>query len=118
MNDHFALVKCLRCFREARVLKFYQALQFTIAATGAGCSSGIGIETARALHETGAHLFLTARDAAKIESVKADILKAGGSGKIDVLHLDLSSLESVRQCADAFLAKSKQLNALVLNAGT
>ena len=83
----------------------------------AGCSSGIGIETARALHETGAHLYLTARDAAKIDAVKADILKAGGSGKIDVLHLDLSLLSSVRQCAEAFLSKSKQLNALVLNAG-
>ena len=83
----------------------------------AGCSSGIGIETARALHETGAHLFLTARAAAKLEAVKADILKAGGPGKIDLLNLDLSSLSSVRHCAEAFLAKSKQLNALVLNAG-
>jgi hypothetical protein len=33
---------------------------------GAGCSSGIGVETARALHATGAHLFLTVRDMKKV----------------------------------------------------
>jgi hypothetical protein len=32
----------------------------------AGCSSGIGVETARALHATGAHLFLTVRDMKKV----------------------------------------------------
>ena len=34
-----------------------------------GCSSGIGVETARALYETGAKLFLTARDLQKLEKV-------------------------------------------------
>ena len=34
-----------------------------------GCSSGIGVETARALYETGAKLFLTARDMPKLAKV-------------------------------------------------
>lgn len=33
-----------------------------------GCSSGIGVETARALYETGATLFLTARNLAKAKT--------------------------------------------------
>ena len=36
-----------------------------------GTSSGIGIETARALAATGAHLFLTARDVSKARSALA-----------------------------------------------
>ena len=39
-----------------------------------GCSSGIGVETARALYETGAKLFLTARDVPKREKVIEEIV--------------------------------------------
>ena len=84
-----------------------------------GCSSGIGIETARALHATGAHLFLTARDVPKAQEVANDILKSNGNAtaKVDVLKLDLDCLQSVRECASSFLSKSKQLNILINNAG-
>lgn len=82
-----------------------------------GCSSGIGVETARALHAAGAHVYMTARDIKKAEEVKKDILSDGGPGKVDVLHLDLGSLESVRSCAAEFLRKTSQLHILVLNAG-
>ena len=84
-----------------------------------GASSGIGIETARALYHTGAHLYLPVRDVSKGEKVKQDIESDGqqGKGKIELLQLDLESLDSVRQCAAAFLANSKQLNVLICNAG-
>ena len=84
-----------------------------------GASSGIGVETARALYHTGAHLYLPVRDMAKGEKVKAEIESDGqqAKGKIELLQLDLDSLDSVRQCAAAFLAKSKQLNVLICNAG-
>lgn len=42
-----------------------------------GCSSGIGIDTARALSVTGAKLFLGVRDIAKGKSALADILEPG-----------------------------------------
>jgi NAD(P)-dependent dehydrogenase (short-subunit alcohol dehydrogenase family) len=85
-----------------------------------GCSSGIGVETARALHATGAHLFITARDLAKGAKVVEELLADGGAeqGKIDLLKLELDSLQSVRECAAEFLSKSKQLNILINNAGT
>ena len=87
-----------------------------------GASSGIGVETARALHATGAHLFLPVRDVKKGEVVVADIVDrqrqvGGKGGKIDVLELDLSSLKSVKECVAEFLMRSKQLNVLILNAG-
>ena len=87
-----------------------------------GASSGIGVETARALHAAGAHLFLPVRDVKKGEVVVADIVDrqrqvGGKGGKIDVLELDLSSLQSVRQCAAEVLSRSKQLHILICNAG-
>lgn len=79
-----------------------------------GCSSGIGVETAKALLESGATLYLTARDLAKAKVALGDVLQ---SGRAHLLELDLNSLESVRKCADAFLAKSDRLNLLIANAG-
>ncbi|KAI1428321.1 hypothetical protein F5Y12DRAFT_790350 [Xylaria sp. FL1777] len=80
-----------------------------------GCSSGLGIETARALKATGATLFLTARNLEKAKIALGDILDDGK--KVHLLKLDLESLASVRACADEFLAKSKTLNVLIANAG-
>lgn len=84
-----------------------------------GCSSGIGVETARALLTTAAHVFITARDIAKGQKVLAELRASGsnGVGQVDLLHLNLDSLESVRACAKDFLSKSKQLNILITNAG-
>ncbi|KAF2680051.1 NAD(P)-binding protein [Lentithecium fluviatile CBS 122367] len=80
-----------------------------------GCSSGIGIEAARAMKATGAHVFATARDMAKGENALFDILEPG---KLDLLQLDLNSLASVRQLAATFLEKSgNKLNILITNAG-
>ncbi|MCJ1269400.1 hypothetical protein MMC22_009292 [Lobaria immixta] len=79
-----------------------------------GCSSGIGIETARALSATGAKLFLGVRDTAKGESALSEILEPG---RVELLKMDLNSLDSVRAAAQTFLEKSKTLNILVNNAG-
>jgi NAD(P)-dependent dehydrogenase (short-subunit alcohol dehydrogenase family) len=80
-----------------------------------GCSSGIGIETARAIKTTGAHVYATARDMAKGEKALADILEPG---KLDLLPLDLNSLVSVRQLASTLLEKTGgKLNVLITNAG-
>lgn len=80
-----------------------------------GCSSGIGIETARAMKATGAHVFATARDLNKGKEALADDLEPG---KLDLQLLDLNSLASVRSFASSFLAKTNnQLNILINNAG-
>ena len=79
-----------------------------------GTSSGIGIETARALAATGAQVFLAVRNVSKGEEACKDILEPG---RVELLECDTSSLASVRDCAEAFLSGSKKLNGLILNAG-
>ncbi|GAW18118.1 hypothetical protein ANO14919_075910 [Xylariales sp. No.14919] len=80
-----------------------------------GCSSGIGVETARALKATGATLFLTARNLDKAKTALGDILDGGV--KVHLLKLELESLASVRACVEEFLAISQTLNILITNAG-
>jgi NAD(P)-dependent dehydrogenase (short-subunit alcohol dehydrogenase family) len=85
-----------------------------------GVSSGIGIDTLRALHTTGAHVYGTVRNMPKGQAVVDQVLseKHEGGGKIDLIEMDLSSFASVRSGANAFLqASSSQLNLLIGNAG-
>ncbi|CAG9986909.1 unnamed protein product [Clonostachys byssicola] len=79
-----------------------------------GASSGIGIETARALATTGAELFLPVRSPDKTKEALNDLIE---SGKATLMDLELSSLYSVRKCAEAFLARKQKLNLLICNAG-
>ncbi|KAF4181225.1 hypothetical protein CNMCM7927_000720 [Aspergillus lentulus] len=80
-----------------------------------GTSSGIGIETARALSLTGARLFLTARDLVKAKSALDGILEPE---RVELVEMDNTSLSSVRAAAKAILQKSNgQVNILVNNAG-
>jgi NAD(P)-dependent dehydrogenase (short-subunit alcohol dehydrogenase family) len=79
-----------------------------------GTSSGIGIETTRALAATGATLFLTARDISKAQKALADILEPS---RMELVKMDQESLSSVRQAASTILAKTSKIHALVNNAG-
>jgi NAD(P)-dependent dehydrogenase (short-subunit alcohol dehydrogenase family) len=79
-----------------------------------GSSSGIGIETARALAATGVRLFLGVRDIKKATAVHANIL----SERVQLLELDVSRLQSVRNAANKLIqASNGRLNILVNNAG-
>lgn len=79
-----------------------------------GCSSGLGIETARAMSATGAKVYCCVRNTTKGEKALEGILEPG---RVELLTLDLNVLDSVRACAKDFLSKSKQLNLLINNAG-
>ncbi|KAL5333807.1 hypothetical protein BJX70DRAFT_45582 [Aspergillus crustosus] len=79
-----------------------------------GCSSGLGVETARVLFRTGATIYATARDVTKAQAALSDI---ADSPRVHFLHLDLSSLNSVRTCVEEFKSKSDKLNILIENAG-
>ncbi|KAK3329133.1 putative short-chain dehydrogenase [Apodospora peruviana] len=83
-----------------------------------GGTSGIGEETVRSLHATGADVYFTARDMDKAEKVAGEIQKSSsGTGKIIGIPMDLDSLDSVKEAALIFLSKSKKLNVLINNAG-
>ena len=60
-----------------------------------GASSGIGIETARALAATGAEVMLAVRDTAAGERTAADIRGTTGNQAVRVGRLDLADLDSV-----------------------
>ena len=79
-----------------------------------GASSGIGVETARALADAGAAVTLAVRNTETGERVAAEIREGTGNGAVTVGALDLSDLTSVR----AFVAAwSGPLDILVNNAG-
>ncbi|PWY79279.1 NAD(P)-binding protein [Aspergillus heteromorphus CBS 117.55] len=80
-----------------------------------GATSGIGLETARALSATGATLFLTTRDLKKANASLKDILEPG---RVSLVEMDNASFASIREAVTTILSASKgQVNVLVNNAG-
>ncbi|KAL8707143.1 MAG: hypothetical protein Q9225_007817, partial [Loekoesia sp. 1 TL-2023] len=79
-----------------------------------GTSSGIGVDTVRAFAATGARVFCGVRSLSRGQDTLSDILEPG---RVELLEIDLNSLDSVHTAAASFLTKSQTLNILVLNAG-
>ncbi len=82
-----------------------------------GASSGLGVETSRALASKGARVVMAARDVAKIEQAAAAIRAKHPAAQLEVMELHLDEPASVRAFAKAFLAKHPELNLLIGNAG-
>lgn len=80
-----------------------------------GASGGIGSVVTRELSAQGRHIVMACRDAAKAEKIRQEILRAVPQAGIEILPLDLGSLGSVRQFADAF--GDRPVSALFHNAG-
>ena len=57
------------------------------------------------------------RDTEKAEKTATEIRKDTGN-QVEVLKLDLSSLQSVRDCAKTLLEKEEKIDILINNAGT
>ncbi|KAI5245133.1 NAD(P)-binding protein [Aureobasidium subglaciale] len=88
----------------------------TILVTGA--TSGLGMETARVLHKTGAKIFITSRQQAKGDEVAQTISSNNPFfHPVEAIEMPMDSLESVRKAAAVFLSKSSKLDILLLNAG-
>jgi protochlorophyllide reductase len=88
--------------------------QQTPTAIVTGASSGVGLYGAKALAKKGWHVIMACRNLEKAEKAAQSVGMAPGS--YTVLHLDLASLDSVRQFVTAFRATGKTLEALVCNA--
>lgn len=99
--------------RQAQSAKKPVDTKRTVIITGA--SSGLGLATAKKLAKSGEwHVILACRDFLKAERAA----KAAGLPKdsYTTLHVDLSSLESVRQFVKHFRATERKLDVLVANA--
>lgn len=83
-----------------------------------GCTAGIGIETARAIHATGADVYITGRNDTLGAEVASRLAADGGPGKVTYVHLELDSLASVRAgAAEVLKLSGGKLNVLICNAG-
>ncbi|KAL8152690.1 hypothetical protein V2J09_010450 [Rumex salicifolius] len=82
-----------------------------------GGASGIGFETARVMALRGAHVIIAARNMEAAKEAKELILKDNQSAQVDILKLDLASIESIREFANSFNNLNLPLNILINNAG-
>jgi NAD(P)-dependent dehydrogenase (short-subunit alcohol dehydrogenase family) len=83
-----------------------------------GVSAGLGVETARALAAHGAQVVGAARDVSKAQAATEQVrAQAASGGSLDLVQLDLASLDSVRRCADGLLAAGKPFDLIIANAG-
>lgn len=79
-----------------------------------GTSSGLGVETARALAATGATLYLTARNLDKARDALQGMFEPS---RMELVQMDLESFDSVRAAARTILSKTDAVNILINNAG-
>lgn len=82
-----------------------------------GATSGIGLETARALAAKGANVVITARDAAKAKEALTTLREAVSGGSFDFAQMELGSLKSVRACASDLAVRYPKIELLINNAG-
>ncbi len=83
-----------------------------------GVSAGLGVETARALAAHGALVIGAARNLPKARVAAEPVrTQATGGGSLELIELDLASLESVRRCADGLIAAGKPFDLIIANAG-
>ena len=82
-----------------------------------GCSSGIGIQMAKALASAGANIVAVARRVERVEAVAKEITEEFGV-KTLVLHCDVRDTASVDSVVDAALKTFGRLDIVINNAGT
>lgn len=86
-----------------------------------GANTGIGRETARVLALRGAHVIMACRSQSKAATARDELI-AGADGaivaeRLELMSLDLSSLNSIRTFADSYLSTGRPLHLLINNAG-
>lgn len=82
-----------------------------------GANSGLGLQTARALAEHGAHVVLAVRNLDKGRQALARISERAPGAKLSLQRLDLGSLKSVRAASDELHAAHPKIDLLINNAG-
>ena len=80
-----------------------------------GGNSGVGAATAKTLAREGAKVVITARRAAALETVAAEITEAGG--EVLAIPTDISRDEDIKNMVDKTIEKFGKLDILVNNAG-
>lgn len=82
-----------------------------------GTTSGIGEVTAKELARQGHRIVVANRNRAKSEALRVAIVDSVADANIELLDLNLASLDSVRACAAQALERYPQIDILINNAG-
>lgn len=87
----------------------------TILVTGA--NSGLGLRSAEALAAKGALVLMACRDAGRAATAREQVAALAAGPPPEVVPLDLASLASVQEAAEAVVARAGHLDVLLNNAG-
>jgi NAD(P)-dependent dehydrogenase (short-subunit alcohol dehydrogenase family) len=82
-----------------------------------GASAGLGKESARAIASTGAHVVLAARNADALAEADASLHAEVPDANTSTVGLDLTSLECIRNAAEAIQEIAPAIHVLMNNAG-
>lgn len=82
-----------------------------------GCSTGLGVQMAKALANQGAKIVAVARRKELIDAVAADITKTYGVEAIGI-QCDITNTDKVNESVKEILAKFGRIDILINNAGT
>jgi NAD(P)-dependent dehydrogenase (short-subunit alcohol dehydrogenase family) len=82
-----------------------------------GASSGLGLETARALAERGYHLVLVCRDPGRGAAALASIHASAPRAQVELEIADFASQRAVRSLAERLVVRHPAVHLLVNNAG-
>ena len=82
-----------------------------------GANGGLGKESAKALAGAGAHVVMAARTQSKAQDAHDEIEAAHPKASLEIVELDLASLESVRAAAATIVASHPEVDILINNAG-
>ena len=82
-----------------------------------GANSGTGKEASRRLAAAGAHVVMAVRTVAKGEQALGEIVTGQPNAQLEVRHIDLADLASVKEFADGLAADGTPIDLLINNAG-
>lgn len=82
-----------------------------------GATAGLGLETAASLAEAGHHVVMCGRGEERLAQARSTILERCPEASLDVVELDLASLEQVRRAAGQVRDRYESIDVLVNNAG-
>ena len=82
-----------------------------------GATSGLGLETARALASVGARVVILGRSANKLEAAAEQLKSLNLAGEIETGTLDLCDLDQIRNSASDLLQRFPEIHLLINNAG-
>lgn len=82
-----------------------------------GANSGIGLEAAKMLAGRGTRIIMAVRSQEKGEAARSEILRLHPRSLVEVMHLDVADLQSVRFFSEHFRSRFDSLDLLINNAG-